>query len=112
MIARPRLPMIGTATKAMIGMLALLITAAVAYLATSGNSAASNAKPDLTIQVGPASQTVTRGQSATYTVSITPTNGFTGSVVLTTSKLPSGATGTFNPASVNIGTSTVSSTLT
>jgi len=112
MIGRPRLPIIGTATKAMIGMLVLLATVAVAYLATSGSSAASNAKPDLSVQVAPASQTVTRGQSVSYTVSVTPVNGFTGTVSLTAAGLPGGASAGFSPASLAITTAAATSTLT
>jgi hypothetical protein len=101
------------AVKLILLVLALIATAGVAYAASSGNSATSNAKPGLTLQVAPASQTVTRGQSATYTVSVTPTNGFTGTVVLSTAKLPTGMTGSFNPASVTINsTATASSVLT
>ena len=102
-----------TAVKLVLVVVALVAGAGIVYAAASGNSAASNAKPGLTLQVAPASQTVTRGQSVKYTVSITPTNGFTGTVALTTSKLPTGVTGSFNPASVTINsTATASSVLT
>jgi len=57
--------------------------------------------PDFTISATPATGTVTAGNSATYTVNISPTNGFTGSVSLTASGLPSGATASFNPVSVS-----------
>jgi hypothetical protein len=110
-----RLPILGAAgtpAKLLAGLLALLATAGVVYLAASGTSAATNAKPDISLQAGPASQTITRGQSVTYTVSVSPVSGFTGTVALSISKLPSGATGSFNPASVTVGASTVSSTLT
>jgi hypothetical protein len=111
-----RLPILGSAgtpAKLLAGLLALLATAGVVYLTASGSSAASNAKPDLFLQVAPASQTVTRGQSVSYTVSVSPLNGFTGTVSLTTAKLPSGATGSFSPASVSItGTAAASSMLT
>lgn len=74
--------------------------------------AAAPAKPGLTLQISPASTSVTRGQSAGYTVSVTSTGGFAGTVTLTASGLPSGATATFAPASVSLGSgATVSSTL-
>ena len=56
---------------------------------------------DFAISIGPASRTVSRGGSTTYTVAITPVNGFASSVALSVNGLPSGATATFapNPAS-------------
>ena len=56
--------------------------------------------PDFTISAAPSSRTVLAGAGTTYTVTITLTGGFTGSVALTVSGLPAGAGGTFNPSSV------------
>jgi subtilisin family serine protease len=53
--------------------------------------------PNFTLSASPSSQTVTRGASTTYTVTVTRTGGFTGSVSLSLSGLPSGATGAFSP---------------
>lgn len=53
--------------------------------------------PDFSLAVSPSSATVTAGASASYTVDITRTGGFTGGVSFTISGLPAGATGTFNP---------------
>jgi hypothetical protein len=52
-------------------------------------------RPDFGITVSPASSTVTRGQTATYTMSVSPTGGFTGSVTLKVSGLPSNASSTW-----------------
>ena len=116
MARRSRLPIIGSASAAVkfvLLTLATLLTAGLAYAAASGSSAASNAKPGLNLQVAPASQTVTRGQSVSYTVSVTPTSGFTGTVALSAAKLPSGVTGSFSPASLTINsTATAHSVLT
>ena len=65
--------------------------------------------PDYTISDTPSSQTVTAGNSATYTTSITALNSFTGTTTLSVSGLPAGATASFNPASI---TGSGSSTLT
>ncbi len=65
--------------------------------------------PDYSVTATPASQTVTQGNSTTYTVTVSPTGGFTGTVNFGVSGLPTGATATFNPASV---TTSGSSTLT
>src|SRR5579859_1489900 len=58
-------------------------------------------QPDFSLSATPASQTVTAGGSTSYTMSVGPTNGFTGTVNLSVSGLPSGATGTFNPTSIS-----------
>jgi hypothetical protein len=62
------------------------------------------ATPDFTIAASPSSQSVVTGGSTTYSVTVTPSNGFNGSVTLSASGLPSGATGTFSPNPVS-GTS-------
>jgi subtilase family serine protease len=62
--------------------------------------------PDFAIGGTPVS-VVGPGQSGTSTVTITPTNGFSGTVALTCSGLPAGANCSFNPASVTTGTSTL-----
>lgn len=61
---------------------------------------------DFGISALPASRTVTAGSPASYTVSVTALNGFTGSVTLTCNgaSLPSGATCDFVPSSVTPGT--------
>ncbi len=67
------------------------------------------ATSDFTLSATPASASVTQGNSTTYTVSVGAVGSFTGTVSLSVSGLPSGATGTFNPRSVGAG---ASSTLT
>ena len=67
--------------------------------------------PDFTISASPASLTVRRGTSGSYTVTIGPLNGFTGTVNLTVSGVPNRVTATFNPASVTAsGTSNLTIT--
>lgn len=61
---------------------------------------------DFSIAVSPASRTITRGGVATYTVTLTPGPGFSGTVLLSVSGVPARATASFNPTSiVNSGTS-------
>ncbi len=55
----------------------------------------------------PSSSKVVRGSSANYTVSVSPVGTFTGTVALSVSGLPDGATAVFNPASVNTSGSSV-----
>jgi len=63
--------------------------------------------PDFSVSASPASQTVTQGNGTTYTVTVTPSGGFTGSVDLTISGLPAGATASFNPTPLASGNSTL-----
>ena len=61
---------------------------------------------DFAISATPASRTISRGQSTTYTVTVAADAGFAGPVTLSVTGLPNRATGTFNPASlVGSGTS-------
>lgn len=66
---------------------------------------------DFSLSVAPASQTVVAGNSTTYTTTITPSNGFSGSVTLSASGLPGGASASFNPnpasssSTLTVGTS-------
>ncbi len=65
--------------------------------------------PDFTISVSPASLNVSRGNTGRYTVTIGAVNGFTGTVSLSVSGLPSRVTASFSPTSVTgSGTSTLS----
>jgi hypothetical protein len=67
--------------------------------------------PDYSLSATPASQTVTQGASTSYTVTVTPSGGFTGSVSLSASGLPSGADASFSPNPVEApGSSTMSVT--
>jgi hypothetical protein len=61
--------------------------------------------PDFSLSVSPSSVNVRRGKTASYTVTITPVNGFNGSVNLSISGLPAGAQARFTP---NPATSTSS----
>jgi hypothetical protein len=70
------------------------------------------AASDFTITASPTSQTVLPGGAAQYTISIASVNGtFPGSVSLAVTGLPSGASGSFTPASVTPGSGSASSVL-
>jgi hypothetical protein len=67
--------------------------------------------PDYSLSASPASQTVAPGASTSYTVTVTPSGGFSGTVTFSVSGLPAGAGASFNPPSVNTsGSSTMSVT--
>jgi subtilase family serine protease len=65
--------------------------------------------PDFTLLANPSSVSVTQGSQATTAITITPQDGFTGSVTLSASGLPNGVTAQFSP---NPATSTSTLTLT
>ena len=72
---------------------------------------ASCGTPDYTVAASPASHSVVQGSSTSYTVTVTPSGAFTGTVSFSVSGLPAGAAATFNPTSVpGSGTSTMSVT--
>jgi hypothetical protein len=62
--------------------------------------------PNFTLSPNPASVSVTQGSSATSTINIARSGGFTGAVSLSASGLPPGVTPSFNPASTS-GTSSL-----
>jgi hypothetical protein len=73
------------------------------------------AQPDFSLSASPATVSVVQGNTATSTITVTDTGGFTGSVSLSASGLPSGVTAAFgtNPTtSTSVLTFTASSTAT
>src|SRR5207253_2838449 len=67
------------------------------------------AAPDFSLAATPSSNAVIQGSGASYTMTVSAMNGFTGTVGLTLSGLPAGAGYGFNPSSVaGSGTSTLS----
>jgi hypothetical protein len=71
------------------------------------------ASPDFTVSASPTSGSVAAGQSATFTFTVTPTAGYTGTVKFSCGTLPSLATCSFSPASVTpSGGTAATSTLT
>ena len=56
-----------------------------------------SAAPNYTLSASPSSLTLTQGSSGQTTVTVTPQNGFSGSVSLSAPGLPAGVTAAFNP---------------
>jgi hypothetical protein len=79
-----------------------------AYLSTSTLTPGA-AGPDFSLSASPSSLSIVQGSSGSSTITVTPLNGFSGSVSFSASGLPSGVTASFNPASA---TTTSSLTLT
>ncbi|HVG30855.1 MAG TPA: PQQ-dependent sugar dehydrogenase [Pyrinomonadaceae bacterium] len=68
---------------------------------------------DFNVNVSPSSQVIVPGASGAYTVTVTPTNGFTGTVNLSAAGMPAGAAPGFNPSAVTLDDGTArTSTLT
>jgi NHL repeat len=55
---------------------------------------------DFTVSASPASQTISSGHTATYSITVAPVSGFTGSIALTCNGGPPGSTCTITPGSV------------
>ncbi|HTC93456.1 MAG TPA: glycoside hydrolase family 88 protein [Terriglobales bacterium] len=60
-----------------------------------------NLGPSFVLSAAPNSQTINTGAGTSYTITVTPSGGFSGNVGFSVSGLPSGATGSFNPPSVS-----------
>jgi uncharacterized membrane protein len=82
-------------------MLFLLNQSGVPSIASFLQITAAPATPDFSVTATPSSQNVAQGNSTSYTVNVTPSNGFTGNVSFSVAGLPSGATASFTPTSVS-----------
>src|SRR5439155_11080346 len=65
---------------------------------------------EFSVDASPDSQSVNAGSAKSFTATLSPLGGFTGSVTWSVSGLPSGATASFNHSVVNLAT--ISSVLT
>jgi len=93
-----------------------VVRAANGATCESGNSPEASATPtgtpDFTLAISPSSVTVPRaGGTATYTVAINRTGGFSAAVTLSVSGLPSGTTGSFSPNPASGASSTLTLTV-
>jgi hypothetical protein len=79
---------------------------------TSGAVTITVVAPDYSVTASPATATITAGQTATTTLTITPTGGYNGTVKFSCGSLPSLATCNFSPATVTPTNGAVTTTLT
>ncbi|HEX6651408.1 MAG TPA: S8 family serine peptidase [Thermoleophilaceae bacterium] len=63
--------------------------------------------PSFTLTATPPNRSISRGQQATYSIGVTRTSGFTGSVAFSVSGLPNRSTASFSPASTTAAGSTL-----
>jgi hypothetical protein len=73
------------------------VTASSGSVSGTASVTVTSVPPDFSLSASPTSQSVRQGAAASYTVTITQLNGFTGSVTLSVSGQPSGSTVTFTP---------------
>ena len=71
-----------------------------------------NPAGDFIIDASPASATIKAGQTATFTITVSPVNGLNSTITFSCSGLPAASTCTFAPASLTPGAGPVSTTLT
>jgi hypothetical protein len=90
----------------LIGLLVMLVPAGALFAASQ------TAKPGITLQVSPASQSIERAKTASYVVTATSTGGFYGAVSLSASGLPAGSSAAFPPPSVTLTAGGTGSTAT
>jgi hypothetical protein len=91
----------------LIGLLVMLVPAGALFAASQ------TAKPGITLQVSPASQSIERAKTASYVVTATSTGGFSGAVALSASGLPAGSSASFSPSSIPLEAgSTATATMT
>jgi hypothetical protein len=73
-------------------------------LATIVLSPNATATPTFSLSASPASLALTQGGSASSTISVVPSNGFSGNVAFSAAAVPSGVTAAFSPASTTTST--------
>lgn len=78
-------------------LLVPVVCLAVILGGCGGVSGSSQTGPSFTLSASPSSVIVAPGGQATSTITITPQNGFNGSVTLSAPVLPNGVTAAFNP---------------
>lgn len=102
---------INTSSSTPTGTYTLTITGTSASPSLTHSTTVTLVVNSFSVSASPSSETVTRGSHATYTVTVNPINGFTGTVSFRVSGLPTNSTATFNPTSVTArGTSTLTIT--
>jgi len=87
------------------------VTAASGGVSGTASVTVTSPPPDFSFTVTPPSTSVKRGGTATYTITITKLNGFTGAITFSLGGKPSGSTVTFSPNPTTATTTTVTLTV-
>jgi pseudomonalisin len=97
---------ISTTASTPIGNYPLTITGTDGVLTHTASLTLVVTAPDFSLTATPAQQTIVAGNTANYTATVGALNGYTGTVSLSVSGLPAGASAVFTPASItNSGSS-------
>jgi hypothetical protein len=105
----------GTATTGTSSVTITGVSGSLSHTTSISLTVSATATPNFSLSASPSSLTVKQGTAGSSTISVTPSGGFTGSVTLSNSALPSGVTASFgtNPTtSSSLLTFTASSTAT
>jgi uncharacterized membrane protein len=86
--------------------LLLLIPAVTVVGVTTGIVLAASSNANFTLTASPTAQTVTQGQTAIYTVTMSPESGFSSAVQLGAPVLPNGVSASFSPTQLAKGSAT------
>ena len=62
--------------------------------------------PDFSVTASPSKRVIVRGNGTSFAVTITPTNGFNGTVTLSVAGMPAGVLATFDPPTLSAASST------
>jgi Pro-kumamolisin, activation domain len=99
---------ISTTASTPIGSYPLTITGTDGVLTHTASITLVVTTPDFSLTATPAQQTIVAGDTANYTATIGALNGYTGTISLSVSGLPAGASPVFTPASItNSGSSSL-----
>jgi hypothetical protein len=79
--------------------LGFVLLGALGLAGCGSNSSMPPQPPSFVLSATPANPTVGQGGTATSTITVTPENGFSGTVALSISGLPTGVSASFNPSS-------------
>ena len=91
---------IATATSVAPGTYGLTITGTDGTLTHSASVTLIISTPDFSLSAAPSSQTINQGSLTSYTVTLNPISGYSGTVTFSASGMPAGVTASFNPVNL------------
>lgn len=91
---------IATTTATAAGTYGLTITGTDGTLTHSTAVTLVISTPDFSLSAAPSSQTINQGSPTSYTVTLNPISGYSGTVTFSASGMPAGVTASFNPVSL------------
>jgi uncharacterized membrane protein len=98
---------IATTTSVAPGTYGLTITGTDGTLTHSTSVTLIISTPDFSLTAAPSSQTINQGSPTSYTVTLNPISGYSGTVTFSASGMPAGVTASFSPVNLTGSGSTV-----